>query len=522
MQACCIKILFIFSWGNRFDSPKFDDEQPPAVVSEPKTPYEYFLQYYGETFWEECAYQTNLYSVQERSGRSVKTDAQEMKVFAGMHIMMGILKLPRVRIYWSQMANVDVVSQAMPRNRFFELRSHLHFADKSTFNEEKKKENRLFLVEPVLNCFREACLQLPRSQNVCVDEQMVPFSGRCPYRQYVPSKPNPLGLKNFVMASADGLVLDFLIYVGKGTVPDDDMKQLGLGASVVKRLVETGKMCEPTFVFTDRYFTGIKLADYLLEKKMYLTGTVMANRTGGVAATLAPDKSMERGESNCKVRSDENICIVKWKDTKSVLFLSTAFGTEPEGKCKRWAKDEKKKVDIPQPDVVGKYNANMGGVDLIDRYVSYYRIQLRTRKWTLRVFAHFLDLACCNGWVEYRRDCEAALTPKKDRLDLLDFKANVANVLLKAHPARELRSSMSSDTDKQQSDVAAKRSKVTPLPPDEVRYDQVGHFPQHEKLPSQMKCRYPGCGGKSRVRCLKCDVFLCLQNRNCFLAFHTH
>lgn len=82
---------------------------------------------------------------------------------------------------------------------------------------------------------------------------------------------------------------------------------------------------------------------------------------------------MERGQSNSKVRSDENICIVKWKDTKSVLSLST-FGTEPEGKCMRWVKDEKKKVYVPQPHVVGNYNANMGGVDLIDRYVPYYRI----------------------------------------------------------------------------------------------------------------------------------------------------
>lgn len=40
------------------------------------------------------------------------------------------------------------------------------------------------------------------------------------------------------------------------------MKQLGLGASVVKKLVETVGRCDPTFVFTDRYFTGFKLADF--------------------------------------------------------------------------------------------------------------------------------------------------------------------------------------------------------------------------------------------------------------------
>ncbi|KAH6933982.1 hypothetical protein HPB50_019370 [Hyalomma asiaticum] len=266
---------------------------------------------------------------------------------------------------------------------------------------------------------------------------MIPFSGRCPFRQYVPSKPNPLGLKNFVMAAADGLVLDFLIYVGEGTVREDDMKQLGLGASVVEKLVETVKRSDPTFVFTDSF----KLGDYLLEKNMFLTGTAIANRTGGVAATMPQDESMQRRQSHCNVRTDEKMCVVKWKDTKSVLLLSSAFGTEPEGKCRRWEKDEKKKVDVTQPDVVKKYNANMGGVDLIDRYISYYRISLRTRKWTVRVFAHFLDLACCNSWIEYQRDCERALTPKKERLDLLEFKSNIANVFLKADTGRQPRSS---------------------------------------------------------------------------------
>lgn len=93
------------------------------------------------------------------------------------------------------------------------------------------------------------------------------------------------------------------------------MKQLGLGASVVKKLVETVGRCDPTFVFTDRHFTGFKLADFLVEKK-YLTGTVMAYRTGGVARTMPQDKTMQRGQSHCKVRADEKMCVVKWKDTK--------------------------------------------------------------------------------------------------------------------------------------------------------------------------------------------------------------
>ncbi|KAH7960922.1 hypothetical protein HPB49_024856 [Dermacentor silvarum] len=192
----------------------------------------------------------------------------------------------------------------MPRNRFFELRSYVHFVDKLSITPNEREENRLVLVKPILTSFRNACLELPRSRDVSIDEQMIPFSGRCPVRQCVPSKPNPVGLKNFVMASPDGLVLDFAIYVGKGTVSVEDMREFGLGGSIIKKLVATLKRDQHTFLFTDRYFTDMKIAEHLVDENIFLTGTVMANRTGGVAAAMPQDRDMKRGDSHCKQRLD--------------------------------------------------------------------------------------------------------------------------------------------------------------------------------------------------------------------------
>ncbi|KAH9364546.1 hypothetical protein HPB48_014584 [Haemaphysalis longicornis] len=69
------------------------------------------------------------------------------------------------------------------------------------------------------------------------------------------------------MASPDGLVLDFVIYVGKGTASVEDMRDFGLEGSIIKKLVETLNGDRDTFLFTDRFFTGVKIAGHLVEKK---------------------------------------------------------------------------------------------------------------------------------------------------------------------------------------------------------------------------------------------------------------
>lgn len=59
----------------------------------------------------------------------------------------------------------------------------------------------------------------------------------------------------------------------------------------------------------------------------------------------------------------------------------------------------------------------MGGVDLVDRMMSYYRMSGRRKKWTLQMLMHFTDLALANSWLLYRKD----LTPKKNIKQFLEF-----------------------------------------------------------------------------------------------------
>ena len=76
--------------------------------------------------------------------------------------------------------------------------------------------------------------------------------------------------------------------------------------------------------------------------------------------------------------------------------------------------------------VINKYNQSMGGVDLHDRMVSFYPIAIRSNKWTIRLFFHFIDMALVNSWLEYRRDQEDF---KRKPMTYLKFKMYVGESL---------------------------------------------------------------------------------------------
>lgn len=241
-------------WKTKKIDPKTipDDELPKISDGEPLCPLEYFEKFLSDNFWELVAEQSNLYSVQKKC-KSIKTCLKEIKVFVGIHLIMGVMKIPQARMYWAKRTSVvPLICENMKRDRFFELRNYLHFVDE---NSNVDKQDKLWKVRPLLDTVRKACLEIPKSNHLSIDEQMIPFSGKCVARQYVPSKPNPLGLKNFILASKDGLILDFVIYQGKGTVPEDDMKTFGLGGSIVKRLVATiNNSNYQHVIYTDRFF----------------------------------------------------------------------------------------------------------------------------------------------------------------------------------------------------------------------------------------------------------------------------
>uniref|UniRef100_A0A0K8U4J7 PiggyBac transposable element-derived protein 3 n=1 Tax=Bactrocera latifrons TaxID=174628 RepID=A0A0K8U4J7_BACLA len=209
---------------------------------------EYFQKYFPEDHFQNAAFFTNKYHLSQH-GCLLNATAADIKNLYGLHIIMGCLAYPRVRMYWSEGFGLAQIKNAMTRDKFFTLRNSLHFVDTL-----QPPVNKLFKIQPVINCVRSRCEALATEiTDYSIDEQMIPFTGR--------------------------------------TFSDTG---LGVGPSTVIRL--TKHLPKGSFLYFDRYFTTIPLLEKLLELGYKATGTIALNRLPLQRMDFPLDRNMHRGE----------------------------------------------------------------------------------------------------------------------------------------------------------------------------------------------------------------------------------
>lgn len=199
-------------------------------------PIDYFNKYFSNDFYEQIAYNTLLYTVKKGIHFS-PTNAQEIKCFIAIHIIMGTLKFPRVRMYWEENYRINTVANNMTRDRFFQLWSNFHIIDNASIPPNNK--DKFIKVRPLYNLIKKQCNSLIKERNLNIDEQMVPFKGNLSIKQYIKGKPCPWEIKIFVLAGSNGMVYDFILYQGSNTDINQDLqKNFGIGGSVVLQLAK--------------------------------------------------------------------------------------------------------------------------------------------------------------------------------------------------------------------------------------------------------------------------------------------
>jgi hypothetical protein len=321
------------------------------------------------------------------------------------------------------------------------------------------------------------------------------------------------------------MVYDFIPYVGKILpVARSGIPDLGASANSVLQLAECIPEGRHYKLYFDNWFTSVKLVEHLATRKIWACGTVQERRLAGLK--FIDDKQLRKlnrgafDEHETQAGSSA-ITAVKWNDSRSVCLLSSFVTSHPVTEVRRFDKKKREYTNISIPNIVSTYNKHMGGVDLHDQMMSYYRMSFRSKKYYLRLIFHMLDMAVVNSWLLRRRVEKKLNTPYRHLTSLCEFKLNLADSLM--FVGQDVVKKRGRPTEETvQSDFAKKKASghaSKPIPSQSLRKDGVGHLPEiNEK---RGMCKLPKCTGRIHMYCMKCQVHLCCEKtRNCFAKFH--
>ncbi|XP_027129155.1 piggyBac transposable element-derived protein 4-like [Larimichthys crocea] len=316
-------------------------------------------------------------------------DKAEFMAFIGLTLIAGGEKSWDValrELFVDQLQN-PIYKATMGVKRYEDIRRVIRFDDKRT-RALRLETDHMAAFRYVWDCFLANCRrQFIPSDCVTIDEQLVPFRGRCKFRQYMPSKPAKYGIKIFWMCDARvPYAIDGTVYTGRQ--PGEEV-QRNLGENVVQQLCsgirQTGRN-----ITMDNFFTSVPLAEKLLEKNLTIVGTLRQNKPD-IPPIMKPSKSREIHSSEFGFNGNMTMVSYVQKKGKAVVLLSTMHDDRAVDES-----SQKKK-----PEVIQYYNKTKGGVDTMDQMVSNYSCQRRTRRWPMVLWYNMLDVATLNAYTSF-------------------------------------------------------------------------------------------------------------------------
>ncbi|XP_068086621.1 piggyBac transposable element-derived protein 3-like [Anabrus simplex] len=499
-------------------------EKLPDNILALSSPLQFFKYFFSDNLLEKICEESCRYSVQKTPEKPIILSPNELQKFIGVSVLMSIVHLPNVRSYWKETIGSSIVKETMPVNVFETIRRYLHFNDSLlAVPAGEPGHGRLYKLRPVIDSLNEKFRSIPLEESLSVDEQLCPTKGRSYLKQFLPMKPRKWGYKLFVLSGVSGFAYNVEIYTGQENREDcrpAGEPDLGASANVVVRLCRIVPCDVHHKIYFDNYYTTLPLMVFMKNRGIYCLGTLRRNRVPGLKLQSESDmKKNPRGTcEECVAKVDSvDVSAVAWKDNKVVTLMSTFVGSEPTKKVKRFDRKERKTIQVDCPKIVIVYNLHMGGVDLLDSIMARYRIIMRTKKWYIKLFYHFLDVTIVNAWILHRR--VAAQLGIQNTMTLAAFREDLAlslcQVGLSITPKRGRPSfEVEGDLVKKR-----KKSSAAVYPPQPVRQDRLEHWPIHKD--TRQRCKFPSCKGKTLIFCEKCDVTLCITNKkNCFKDFH--
>ena len=455
-------------------------------------PVEYFFKFLPKEFFETLSHETNRYATQKGARNWEPTNAEEMRAFVSVNIIMGIRQLPRISNYWStdERFSDPYVSSILTKTRFMKINQYIHLRDTSnTPGRDDPNYDPLYKVRTMID------LILPKlkdnykpGQNLSVDEGMIGFKGRVHFRQYMPAKPTKWGIKVWQICESDsGYCCGFDVYTGKKR---DGNRQYGLGYDVVWSLTEAYHN-QNRHIYYDRFFSSINLAEHLELVNTYVCGTIMANRKG---IPEAVKKAKLKRQGDLVQIQKGNLIATAYKDKRQITFASTCAPPHSN--------------ESGKPFVNVLYNKHMGGVDRYDQMCSYYPVGRSGTKWWRYIMWYIINMAIVNSWLLYQKSEKDPAPPKS--YDHLQFRMDVADQLRAGYTSRKHR-------------VGRKTKHCNkPIALQSISHHELVKIEGRKRMcrecVHQQRKTASGRPVETTFRCKFCDIPLC--KIRCFTSYH--
>lgn len=265
--------------------PAFHRPGPQGNAINAQSPLESFLCLFDHEMIDHIVSCTNIYidKVRNNFGRekdAKSTDEEEIKSLFGILFMSGILKSGRRNVseLWdnSRGTGCEAVYVTMSEHRFRFLLRCLRFDDIEDRDQrralDKMTHIRYIFEKFVVNSTNAFKL----SDYLTIDEQLVAFRGKCPFRVYMPNKPANFGIKIYALVSSSNFYTTKLeVYVGQQ--PQGPFQNSNKVIDLVNRLVEP-IIGSNRNVTAGNWFSSIPLAKDLLQKSVTYVGTLKKNK----------------------------------------------------------------------------------------------------------------------------------------------------------------------------------------------------------------------------------------------------
>ena len=482
------------------------DKVGPVFTAADREPVDYFERFCSPpsndslSLWEILVTETNRYKhqydlthpvLQRRSRLHDWYDVTvpEMKAFVGCILNMGLNRKHTIESYWDSSnwsQNFPIFRQIFTLDRFKLILRFFHVSDNDNAPEEPDQIYKFRSVLEHLN--KKWAAEYNLGRDVSIDETIVGFKGRHTLVNYIRiKKHHQWGPKEYNLSdSRTGYCYETMYHTRQ--MPQGDF---GKPFEVCRKLMEPHTEKYHHLV-VDNYYTSVALCEQLLQKKTYVTGTILSNRVGLPADMKT--KLKEKGDIIATRKG--NLLAINWMDRKQVRLLTS---------CSSANKVEKQRWDGSSnqvPQVVLDYNYGMGGVDLSDQMTDHYAGEFRTVKLWKKVVFHLIDRTLTNAYVCYKTNPNI----QGKRMDHLSFNIKVVEGLI--------------------GDYTTTRRKVgrpSLLPPGARKTER--HF--IEKIPDGKRRKCAVCrqnrsdgfkGSRITTWCKDCGVGLC--KGECFITYH--